>query len=77
MATVLTLAKLKELTGDDNYEVVDSKNAEKRSSVYNDEGRIGLVKKGLKAKDLEGQRIVCVKHDVIGWVFTTSSGTTI
>jgi len=77
MAKVLTLSKLKELTGDDTYDFRDSK-VGKRGSVYGEDGRVGLIKQGLKEADLaaDKQNIVCVQHEIIGWVFTLASGGT-
>jgi hypothetical protein len=76
--TTVSLNKLKDMFGADEFRVVDSK-VGARSSVYGEEGRVGLVKKGMTSADLAAnvKNVVCVKHETIGWVFTVQKGTTI
>lgn len=74
--TTVSLNKLKAMFGADEFRVVDSKEG-KRSSVYGEDGRVGLVKQGMTASDLAAdvKNVICVKHETIGWVFTVQKGT--
>jgi len=78
---LLTLAEIKEALGASELRVVDSNNTDDngealRSTVYHGSTKLGLVKKGLLAKDLKDNQdyVVAVKNPELGWVFTIRKG---
>ena len=78
---LLTLAEIKESLGASELRVVDSNNMDEngeplRGTVYHGNTKLGIVKKGLTAKDLKenDSYVVAVKNPELGWVFTVRKG---